>query len=64
MKFFYNLSVYKDYFNFVGGGSFISINKLREDDDDVVIIISGSYIINLEDLDDDFNYRCFNDFIV
>lgn len=54
MKFFYNLSVYKDYFNFVG--SFISINKSREDDDDVVIIISGSYIINLEDLDDDFNY--------
>lgn len=60
----YNSSVHKDYFNLVGGGSLISTNKSREDDDDAATTTSGSYTINPEDLDDDLNYRCSNDFIV
>lgn len=60
----YNSSVHKDYFNLGGGGSLVSTTKSREDDDDAATTTSGSYTINPEDLDDDLNYQCSNDFIV
>ncbi|XP_061164428.1 protocadherin gamma-B5-like [Saccostrea echinata] len=59
----YYHSVHKDYFN-LGGSSIISTTKSREDDDDAATTTSGSYTINPEELDEDLNFRCSNDFVV
>lgn len=64
MKSSYYPSVHKDYFSLGGGGSIISTTKSRDDDDDAATTTSGSYTINPEELDDDLNFRCANDYVV